>query len=59
MTITCSNCDKPFDITTDDHLVACPWCGQATFSPGADDGPDEDELHAAGWRAGTEASHAS
>ena len=43
MTITCSNCDKPFDITTDDHLVACPWCGQATFSPGADDGPEEEE----------------
>lgn len=37
MTIICSNCDKPFEITTDDHLVACPWCGQATFSPGADD----------------------
>lgn len=52
MTITCSQCDLPFEITTDDHLVACPFCGQATFSPGADDDDDAAQLHAAGWRAG-------
>ena len=54
MTITCAECDEPFDITTDDHIVACPWCGHKTFSPGADDGPDEDDAdqRAAGWRAG-------
>ena len=46
MTITCAECDEPFEITTDDHIVACPACGHETFSPGAD---DLDALHAAGW----------
>lgn len=44
MTITCSNCDMPFNIVTDDHIVACPYCGTRTFSPGTDDWTeDEDE----------------
>jgi len=42
MTITCSECDLPYGVTTDDHIVACPWCGHKTFSPGADDAPVED-----------------
>lgn len=55
MTITCSHCDMPYNITTDDTIVACPYCGQRTFSPGADDWDDErdedDDDHAAAQRA--------
>lgn len=48
MTITCSNCDRPYLVVTDDLIVACPFCGTRTFSPGADD-PDEEDDAGAQW----------
>lgn len=43
MTITCSHCDMPYLIVTDDTIVACSYCGTRTFSPGADDWEEEEE----------------